>query len=227
MRSVERFLQHTSSGAAVFWAVPLSGYGYVADEQPLPYISKDGVDLTPRFGGEESLLCSDISSLPLPYGKLGVPWSMLQRLFNFFRKRINIYWRNIFVSRCRKDRTYYFLEQLIFRPTDHGFSGKSPDLFFSRDFLVEDEKVIVRDLIRFKKEMRFDYFYACPYAEFYAADHFYLCRVTASMESNFFKSIVSSTGKACWRANRMEKVVFKKGSSVQWEYQYSITSEGK
>ena len=99
-----------ADGVEAVWAVPSSGFGHVADELPLPFLTRSGLEQTPRFGGEESELISGQLSLPAPYGYLDRPWPWQQRLFNLPRRRANIYWRNLFLSRCNPQRFFSFLE---------------------------------------------------------------------------------------------------------------------
>jgi len=106
------FQHKLDGGASVIWAVPLSGYGHIADEQPLPYIHYKGNELTPRFGGEEGQAGCGLHTTGLPWGTLKNRWPLSQRIFNTFRRNINIYWRNIFVSRCRAENFFIFLNNL-------------------------------------------------------------------------------------------------------------------
>lgn len=205
-------------GAEVVWSVPLSGFGHVADEQPLPYIHFNGIELTPRYGGEEALTSSSIQSLPLPYGKLKKKWPIQQRLFNLTRKKINIYWRNIFATFCKNDNIFHFLEQLNFIGNQKGFIGVSPLLVFSRSFEFNNDGVTVNDKIKFLKNIEFEYFYLSTYAEFPNS----FCKIQVNQDTNNDKVISSSTGKAIWKAKLLNNVKFKAGEEVSWQYQYQI-----
>lgn len=205
-------------GAEVIWSVPLSGFGHVADEQPLPYIHFNGIELTPRYGAEEALIPSSIQSLPLPYGKLEKKWPIQQRLFNLTRKKINIYWRNLFTTFCRKDNTFYFLEQLNFTGNKNGFIGISPLLVFSRSFKFSNHGITVNDKIKFLKSIEFEYLHISPYAEFLESN----CEINVNLDINNDKVISSSTGKAIWKSNLLNNAKFKAGEEISWQYQYQI-----
>ncbi|NOH45056.1 hypothetical protein F0259_14750 [Vibrio cyclitrophicus] len=207
-------------GAEVIWSVPLSGFAHVADEQPLPYIHCNGVELTPRFGGEEALTASSVESLPLPYGKLKKNWPIKQRLFNLTRKKINIYWRNIFATFCRNDKIFYFLEQQKFTGNKGGFVGVSPLLVFSREFKFADNRIIVNDKITFLKNIEFEYFHISPYAELSTS----FCEIKANQDINNEKQISSSTGKAVWKSKLLNNVKFNAGEEITWQYLYQIKS---
>jgi len=207
-------------GAEVIWSVPLSGFAHVADEQPLPYIHFNGVELTPRYGGEESLVASSIESLPLPYGKLKKNWPIKQKIFNLTRKKINIYWRNIFTTLCRSDKMFYFLEQLKFNGSRDGFVGVSPILVFSREFKFTDDSIIVNDKISFLKSVEFEYFHLSPYAMLPAS----CCEILLSQNINNEKEISSSTGKAIWKSKLINNVKFNAGEKIEWQYLYQVKS---
>jgi hypothetical protein len=211
-----------ANGTDVIWAVPLSGMGHTADEQPLPYLHWRGEELTPRYGGEESLPGSSIKSLPLPYGFLASTWPWRQRIFNLPRRRINIYWRNIFRDATRKDRLFHFIEQLKYSETEEGFIGNSPSLSYQRTFTLEDNLIIVNDTIIFKDRLHFSELYLCPWAEFQKDNHSPRCRIQPSLIPNHSHSINSSTGSAHWRAHKLLNIQYDKGDHVEWNYTYSI-----
>ena len=210
------------NGTDVVWAVPLSGMGHTADEQPLPYLHWRGMGLTPRFGGEESLAESGIKSLPLPYGFLSASWPWRQRLFNLPRRRINIYWRNIFKDATRKDRLFHFIEQLKYRETKQGFIGVSPSLSYERTFILQNNSIIVNDTITFKDRLHFSELYLCPWAEFQNDNHNPKCRIQPSLAPNHSNPISSSTGSGHWRAHKLLNIQYDKGDYVDWNYIYSI-----
>ncbi|MEZ8382415.1 hypothetical protein AB6C98_01645 [Vibrio splendidus] len=207
-------------GAEVVWSVPLSGFGHVADEQPLPYIHFNGTELTPRYGGEEALSASSIESLPLPYGKLKKNWPIQQRLFNLTRKKINIYWRNIFTTLCRNDKMFYFLEQQKFNGNQQGFVGGSPLLVFSRSFHFSDNSITVSDKIIFLKSIEFKYLHISPYVEFSDS----CCEIRTSRNVNNYEDMSSSTGKAIWKSQLLHNVKFNAGEEISWQYLYQIKS---
>lgn len=205
-------------GAEAIWSVPLAGYGHVADEQPLPYIHHNGIEITPRFGGEEALTEASICSIPLPYGKLKGEWPLKQKLFNLMRKRINIYWRNIFSTFCRADRLFYFLEQLKYSGDVKGFKGVSPSLIFSREFEFAGNTVVVTDKVHFLMDMDFEYLHLSPYASFSES----LCDISVNSSINHEKNISSSTGKAIWKSLLQKNVTYNLGDEITWQYQYQI-----
>lgn len=144
-----------SPRSTVVWAVPTSGYGHAADEQPLPFISVDGYELTPRFGGEPGQAGTDRSLLGLPFGVLAQSWPWRQRCFNLPRRRMNLYWREMFRSRTPPDKSLLFVDQLSFRPSPHGFEGSSPILFFRRTFTGGDHHLTVYDRVEFRMALHF------------------------------------------------------------------------
>lgn len=210
------------NGTDVVWAVPLSGMGHTADEQPLPYLHRCGIELTPRYGGEESQPESGLKSLPIPYGFLSTGWPWRQRLFNLPRRRINIYWRNIFRDATRKDRLFHFIEQLKYRETKQGFIGNSPSLSYERTFRLENNSIIVNDTITFKDRLHFSELYLCPWAEFQNDNHGPRCHINPSLAPNHSHPISSSTGSANWRAHKLLNIQYDKGDHVDWNYTYSI-----
>lgn len=220
MSGIKRY--ELSGGSEFIWAVPLSGMGHVADEQPLPYIQKHGIELTPRFGGEELNSKLGLSSVPMPYGYLASGWPFLQRIFNIPRRRMNIYWRNIFKDLSHKDGFFHFLEQLKYSETENGFFGKSPLLHYTREFKINQNSIEIFDKIDFKENLHFLEFYLCPWAEFKTHHINFRCLITPSLEVNYSYTISSSTGLAILHAHKLLNVKFKKGESVSWSYTYHI-----
>lgn len=151
-------LTHLAPDNSVLWAVPLSGYGHVADEQPLPYLHLAGDEATPRFGGEASQAGCGLDSVGLPQGKLAEPWPWRQRLFNLPRRNVNQYWRNLTQSRCRSGGTFHLLEQLRFRAQGNGFVGNCPLLTFDRQFELTLGRITVIDTLLFRRPLSFAWF---------------------------------------------------------------------
>lgn len=149
---------HLSPRVAAVWAVPTSGYGHAADEQPLPYITVDGHELTPRFGGEPGRGLTDRAHLGMPYGVLAQAWPLRQRVFNLPRRRVNLYWREAFRSRTPPDGQLLLLDQLSFRPTHDGFEGSSPILAFRRAFTCGAHHLEIVDRLTFRTPLRFELF---------------------------------------------------------------------
>lgn len=211
-----------ADGTDVIWTVPLSGMGHVADEQPQPYLQRSGLELTPRFGGEERHPQSGLTSLPFPYGYLTHQWPWRQRLFNLPRRRVNIYWRNLFKDPTRADRLFHFLEQLEYCETGHGYRGSSPSVNYQRSFKLTANTIEVNDAIEFKDKLHFSELYLCPWAEFQANDMNSQCLVVPSMVANHSHPISSSTGTAIWHAHKLIDVKYKKGDRITWAYTYHI-----
>lgn len=152
-------LRHTPcADVDVVWAIPTSGYGHLADEQPLPYIHCAGFELTPRFGGEASWPECAPQTLGMPWGILKQPWPIAQRLFNFPRRSVNLYWREFRRSRNDKNGQFLFLNQLDYKRLDEGFLGRSPVVKFRRHFMVEARRVAVHDLIDVLSTLHFKEF---------------------------------------------------------------------
>lgn len=143
----------------VIWAKPTSGFGHLADEQPLPYLHRNDLELTPRFGGEEATPVCSPKTAGLPYGVLDQAWPIRQRIFNFPRRPINLYWRNILRSRAESDGGFLFLNQLRFSAEKDGFTGASPILTFKRKFVLGGDSVRVEDVTTFRLPVKFSRFY--------------------------------------------------------------------
>ncbi len=220
MSGIQR--RRLADGTDVIWAVPLSGMGHVADEQPQPYLHRCGMELTPRFGGEELHKESGITSLPLPYGYLSTQWPWRQRLFNLQRRRINIYWKNIFRDFTRTNRFFHFLEQLDFSETTQGFVGTSPTLIFQRTFEINENSIDVIDTIEFKLDLQFSELYLCPWAELKEPDSITRCRIKPTLTENHTHTIQSATGAAYWHAYKVSDTKYKKGDRMSWAYNYQI-----
>lgn len=208
--------------AMAIWAVPLSGFGHVADEQPMPYIQRDGQSLTPRFGGEEDCDATGLASLPIPYGKLRSPWPYAQRLFNFPRRRANIYWRLAFRSRSRADGMFFFAEQLNYNSTLEGFRGRSPVFSFSRRFIADGREIVVMDELCVKRSISFEYLLLCPWAEFEDRKIHNVCQIVPSLPANHALTIQSSTGTAVLRAHRLDNVTLDAGEMWAWHVRYKL-----
>lgn len=142
----------------VVWATPTSGFGHLSDEQPLPYIHHQGVAITPMVGGDASLPDCGPATLGLPFGLLSQQWPVAQRLFNLTRRPINLYWRNVFKSRCSSDQLFYLHQQLHFTATPSGFRGACPLMQFERSFAVTAGRVHVTDILLFRKTLKFERF---------------------------------------------------------------------
>lgn len=207
-------------GAEIIYSIPTSGYGHASDEQPLPYIKYKGFDLSPRFGGDEANLDSGYHSLPLPSGKIASPWPIRQAFFNLFRRRVNIYWRNVFESFNKHKPFFMFSRQLDFYGIENGFIGKSPVINFERRFRFSFNEVEVLDKIEFKNDLRFDFFDYAHYAQ--------LKKVLGSVEvfcdksSNIREKMSSSTGEFYLNSCRVENVFFKKGDFLFSKVVYRV-----
>ncbi|EPP5594311.1 hypothetical protein ACUULL_003472 [Vibrio cholerae] len=196
------------------WAVPLSGMGHIADEQPMPYIHSMGVELTPRFGGEDVTF----SDLPLPYGYIKGSWPAQQRIFNLFRKRVNIYWREIFNSFNRKDKAYYIYQQCDFIGKENGYVGESPLVYFERLFTYNENCIEVSDFIKFKRRVAFSKFVFCSYS--INAEN--KIKITASEKTNHEVSFSSSTGESKTIGKMLKDVEFEPGDTLECQYRYLL-----
>jgi hypothetical protein len=147
-------IERIGDAASVMWAVPTSGYGHVADEQSLPFITDSGEELTPRLGGEPDQCPSD--AIGLPWGKLSHAWPWRQRMHNWPRRALNRYWREVFQSRNRHDGRFLFWEQLNYRRLPDGFQGDSPMVTHQRAFKVAARHVEVLDELTFKQAVHFE-----------------------------------------------------------------------
>lgn len=215
--------RHIGAGTEVAWATPTSGYGHVADEQPLPYIHRDGLELTPRFGGEESLPTCAPETAGLPRGILAEGWPTRQRLFNVTRRSANLYWRNLFRSRTPADRRFLFLHQLDFRPRDDGFVGACPLLRLERRFLVGAQAVEVRDTVTFERPVRFsslDLVVVPLFGDWAVGDDGPRRLECAGFRLARGQPQQSSAGSATLWVERLERPSFEAGERVERRYTY-------
>lgn len=226
-------------GVVAAWGVPLSGYGVTADEQPLPYVCDEGRELTPRYGGEAGCVGTGVDTLPLPSGVLSQRWPARQRLFNLARRRVNLYWRNLFRSCCSTDGTFHFVEQLTFGEAASGFRGRSPIVEFSRVFTFGRLEIRVADRIRFRRPLHFSVFHPVVVALFPECEvRLNGATVTpgqtvddagtgATFECAGFDlspqgEVVSSTGRATLWKETVENVSFHRGDEVQRHYSFAF-----
>ena len=201
-----------------FWAIPTSGYGNVCDEQPLPYLRNKYGDLTPRLGGEINENNYSPEIVPLPHGKLTKKWPISQRFFNLNRRKINLYWKNIFKSKCNRKKIFLFFEQLNFRYVKNGFQGDCPLLIMKRFFNISNCNIIVEDEINFKEKIEFDYFHINPFIEIEKNN----LLIETSYKCNFKKNFKSSTGVGTFRSYLIKNCIFKKNESIKYNYKYNI-----
>lgn len=204
------------------WAIPSSGFGHAADEQPLPYIRYKGKSLSPRFGGDESLSMAGYDSLPLPRFNLINGWPLSQQFFNLRRRRVNIYWRNIFKNPCNKDGAFLFAEQLNYRATADGFVGVCPLVKHLRRFKVEGNRIGVFDEIRFQKSLCFEQFF--PFT--LLGDNDYLsCSSSFKKSELTLLSISSSVGQCSMQrvASSLTRVL--RGDKVCSSASYEVIDE--
>ena len=206
-----------------FWAVPTSGFGHLCDEQPLPYLRRKDQDLTPRLGGEINANNYSERIIPLPYGKLSGSWPKKQKFFNFTRRKINIYWKNIFKSRCNKERIFYFYDQLNYKGFKNGFEGKCPILTMKRIFQIEEKRILVKDIINFKENLEFNYFHLNPYIFFKSKKEF--VKISTSNNTNYQESFKSSTGEGVFSSYLIKNCKFKKSEIIRYSYEYKFNFE--
>ncbi|GIB53080.1 hypothetical protein VCSRO187_3472 [Vibrio cholerae] len=196
------------------WATPLSGYGHLADEQPLPYIHMNGVEKTPRFGGE----FISKKHIPLPMGVLKSNWPLKQRIFNLFRKRVNIYWREVFSSFSRADKYFYFYEQCRYKNTENGFLGSSPIIQFERSFFFEEDTILVKDHLAFKEKIEFHNLLIAQYCMSSGSD----IAIKSTRQPNFVLDFKSSTGSSKIFGTQLNNVVFYPGDEIEWQIHYHL-----
>ena len=211
-------------GVEGFWSVPTSGFGHTADEQPLPFFEYKGVPLTPRYGADEEFQESNNDSIPLPYGTLASGWPLRQRFFNLSRRRINIYWRNFFRTRCRIDKRFLFIEQLTFKRIHSGFTGQSPMAQFERTFQKNKNTFLVKDTILFKKSVFFEEFCVTSFPDIKFSSHVGILSIKLKSDLNGAlirsKKIKSSTGTADIIERYYVKKVFNKNDVLNIFYEY-------
>jgi len=215
----------------VFWAVPTSGYGEPCDEQPLPFIAGPHEAETPRYGGEAGWPGTGWETLPLPSGRLAQPWPLAQRLFNLPRRRVHLYWRNLFRSRTPADRQLLFATQLSFRATRSGFAGRCPLVRFEREFHSEEEAIRVVDRIRFLKRLRFELFTPVVIALFPETPVIEsapsrrpdrLCLEVDGFRLAKLGGHRSSTGEAVLWGEQLEDVCFRRGDEIVRSYRFCL-----
>jgi hypothetical protein len=205
------------------WATPTSGYGHVADEQPLPYVQRAGIELTPRFGGEETLAYCSSETVGLPHGILATSWPLKQRCFNLPRRAMNLYWRNILQSRTLPNRRFLFMHQLDFKPLPDGFIGHCPMVCFERRFIFESTGVRVEDMLIFRQNIRFSQFYpiVIPLFEEWSIDSVSPFRLEyTGFQLEQFGMQLSSAGTAILWVERIRDAVFVSGESLKRSYTY-------
>lgn len=212
----------------VMWAVPTSGFGHLADEQPLPFIYRDGVGLTPQCGGDAALVDCGPTRVGLPYGLLRGNWPLAQRVFNLPRRSLNLYWRNAFKSRSRRDRLFFFHEQLNFVPTASGFQGECPFIRFERRIWPEKGAVTVTDDLVFLKSIDFEWFapVILPLFSEWSVNGGALPRVDLEgipLQSSGFQC--SAGGIATLWMERLEQASFAAGQSLRRIYSYRWADE--
>jgi hypothetical protein len=210
----------------ITWATPTSGFGHVDDEQPLPYVHHNGNELTPRFGGEESILGCKPSTIGLPFGVLDQPWPIVQDLFNLPRRRINIYWREIFHSCSNQNGDFIFLQQLNFKPVTKGFIGISPLLHFYRQFTMGKNSIQVEDCITFKHKLRFSVFHPVVlplFTDWHIGNHGTYRLINTNFKLQQYGEQQSSSGCATVWSEQLESCSFQAGERLERSYTYHWT----
>ena len=204
-----------------FWAKPGSGFGHICDEQPLPYLRSNNIDLSPRLGGEENENNYTTKVVPLPYGNLSQKWPLKQKIFNFFRKPINIYWRKFFISKCPKNKLFLFLDQLNYKITNYGFTGNCPLIFYERMFELGTFYIHVKDSITFKEDICFENLIINPVIRFKdEVDIPYKIKTSHELNTSFeFKS---SSGEALWNGHKIHNCRFKKFEKINYTITYTF-----
>lgn len=211
-------------GASYAWATPLGGFGYIADEQPLPFLTANGIELTPRYGGEETLKECQRNSLPLPQGLLATPRPSAQKLFSLYKRRANIYWRNLFKCIPNNGRNFHFLDQLRYKDTINGFLGESPSITFQRIFATNAKGISSSDTITFKKSLKFKSFEIAHFAKFQdqSPSSFRSTSITSSLQPNRSRQIASATGLATLHYHCLTDPRFEPGQKIDYTIKYQI-----
>jgi len=209
-----------ANGAQVMWSLPTGGFGHAADEQPLPYIRYKGKSLTPRYGGDESIMQAGYESIPLPSFRLVDGWPLSQKIFNLFRRRINIYWRNLFATLCRPDNKFLFSEQLNYKAIEEGFYGFSPLVSHIRQFEFAKNQISIIDIIEFKVSMRIDEFVV---SNSFVEDEFLVFRQRAELNS-VARRLSSSTGSYQVCDVYANALTVRKGFQVRTKQVYEVLS---
>ncbi len=215
--------RHLDSETEVVWATPTSGYGHLADEQPLPFIYFRGLGITPQFGGEVGWVECGPTRLGLPYGLLSQSWPLAQRVFNIPRRSLNLYWRNAFSSRCRTDRLFFLHEQLDFAPIGSGFRGTCPLMHFERTFHLGKGVAKVRDVLVFRKALDFAWFapVVLPLFNEWGVNGDRLPRVdVGNIELNSAGAQCSAAGTAALWTEKLEQASFAAGERLERYYSY-------
>lgn len=210
-----------NNGAEIIWLCPTGGMGHTADEQPLPFIKFKGNDLTPRYGGEETIPACSNNSLPLPRGINIDTISISHTLYLMFKRRINIYWRNIF-SPIQKERSFVIFNNFKFMKIDNGFVGDCPIIHFERVFEVSGNLILVKDKILFKKKVFFSEFDYAHCSKFQDCDSL---KITSNIEFNEFSKGVSSSGDFITFFHRLNNISFCKGDILTSEIEYMVSDE--
>ena len=210
-----------NNGLESFWALPTSGFGNFCDEQPLPYLKFKNIDISPRLGGEVGQNNYDEKVIPLPYGKLKNNWPIKQIIFNFKRKRTNLYWRNLFENRCPKNKLFFFNSQLNFYFKNKNIYGNSPLINFLREFKINEKNIKVIDKIKFKKNLEFDYLIVNPLIRlnFNSTN---LLKIETSLKHNLKINFKSSTGDAIYTSHKINNCKFNKGNEIHTELLYKF-----
>ena len=217
-------VEQTGRDGSVVWAVPTSGYGHVADEQPLPFITESGEELTPRLGGEPNQCPAE--AIGLPWGKLAHAWPWRQRIHNWPRRALNRYWREIFQTRNRSDGRFLFWEQLNYCRRPDGFHGDSPMVMHRRAFKVAASHVEVLDELTFKQSVHFEQLVllALPLHQDWCVGR--PSRRWVEFDESALpgrwvqRGIVTSTGSALLWCRTAEDIRYESGHSVLIRYCY-------
>ncbi|MDO6527448.1 hypothetical protein Q4519_17345 [Motilimonas sp. 1_MG-2023] len=218
MKKINCIHAHIIDEAYYFWATPTGGFGHIADEQPLPFIFDSECQYTSRYGGEESNEQSGIKSLPLPWGRLKQSLSLQQWLNNFLKRKVNIYWRNLFSSFSNNNEHFFFLTQLNYKTLNDGFVGRSPMVDFKRSFTVNAGVLQVQDDIFFKSNMCFEFFNYAILPRPLNSNIEQLCDVSPNKEM----IISSASGSTMLDFKQLANVSFSKGDKLSVNYSYRV-----
>lgn len=134
----------------------------ISNSLPIPYVVTHDNPLTTCYGGEENSILYNSRSTPLPWGftnnnavidkNVDLPYIRDINVYNF--KKIL---KKIFKS-MNNSKEYYFSENLIYNLVDAELTGENRRIRHSRCFELSNREILIRDTLKFKKEIKFQEF---------------------------------------------------------------------
>jgi len=134
----------------------------ISNSLPIPYVVTHDNSLTSCYGGEESSILYNSKSIPLPWGITNNN-PILGKIFDLpYIRDINIYnvkkiLKKIF-KRTNNTKEYYFYDNLIYNLKGAEIIGENRRIRHSRRFELNNREILIRDIIKFKKEIKFQKF---------------------------------------------------------------------